>query len=234
MKIELFIYPQSNCGFDNATEKINFFFYSDSELLAYSLSKLVQTIVDVGYFNLIEVNLIHVNSINETVIDMLRADINNVFIFDLDSMFYIEKVKIISELRKISENLKSIALCNDQEYLTYYKFYSSLFEFVVRKKVKTSELEHDLKEIIDSFSIRTSTRSASNEYSSKHYFYMLTDKESAILKKILSGETNKKIATGLFISEKTVCSHRSRIYSKFGVRTLFDLYSRLKYESLIV
>ncbi|EEP95670.1 LuxR-family transcriptional regulatory protein [Yersinia aldovae ATCC 35236] len=63
---------------------------------------------------------------------------------------------------------------------------------------------------------------------------MLTDKESAILKKILAGETNKKIANSLFISEKTVCSHRSKIYSKFGVRTLSELYSRLKYESLIV
>lgn len=68
----------------------------------------------------------------------------------------------------------------------------------------------------------------------KYYFYMLIDKELVILKKILVGEINKKIVNILFISEKIVCSYCLKIYLKFGVRILFELYLRLKYELFIV
>ncbi|HDL7748540.1 TPA: response regulator transcription factor [Yersinia enterocolitica] len=234
MKIEPFKYPHSNCGINNATEKINFFFYSDSDLLAYSLSQLVQSISDIDYAHLIKVNFFHVTVIDEAVINMLRSSVNNVIIFDLDSMFYTEKIHVINDLKKTNHTLQSIALCNDQEFLIYYRFYSSFFELVLRKKIKINELTKYLGAFIDGFIARHSEYPPSEYVSSKHYFYMLTNKESAILKKILAGETNKKIANTLFISEKTVCSHRSKIYSKFGVRTLSELYSRLKHESLIV
>ncbi|AJJ65049.1 bacterial regulatory s, luxR family protein [Yersinia aldovae 670-83] len=234
MKIEPFKYPYINCGINNATEKINFFFYSDSELLAYSLSQLVQSIADTDYAHLIKVNLVHVTVINEVVMDVLRDNVNNVIVFDLDSMFYTEKIKVINDLKKTNNSLKSIALCNDQEFLVYYRFYSSFFDSVLRKKIKINELVKYLSVLIDGIVARNGATLPSEHTSSKHYFYMLTDKESAILKKILAGETNKKIANSLFISEKTVCSHRSKIYSKFGVRRLSELYSRLKYESLIV
>lgn len=233
MKIEPFRYPHDYCGINNAAEKINFFFYSHSELLVYSLNQLIQSIADTHYAHLIKLNLVHVTVINEVVMNMLKDSANNIIIFDLDSMFYTEKIKVINDLKKNNNTLKSIALCNDQEFLFYYRFYSSFFDLVLRKKTKVNELSIDFGVLIDDFIARNGTGPPNVHVPSKHYFYMLTDKESAILKKILSGETNKRIANSLFISEKTVCSHRSKIYSKFGVRTLSELYSRLKYESLI-
>jgi two-component system, NarL family, response regulator len=45
----------------------------------------------------------------------------------------------------------------------------------------------------------------------------LTEKELQILKKIAEGQSNKKIAAELFISEGTVKFHSNSIYAKLGV-----------------
>ena len=47
----------------------------------------------------------------------------------------------------------------------------------------------------------------------------LTPRELEILQLILAGYTNKAIAAGIFISEKTVEFHLDNIYTKIGVRT---------------
>ena len=47
----------------------------------------------------------------------------------------------------------------------------------------------------------------------------LTPRELEILELVLSGKTNKAIATEIAISEKTVEFHLNNIYNKIGVRT---------------
>ena len=47
----------------------------------------------------------------------------------------------------------------------------------------------------------------------------LTPRELQILRLVLAGQTNKAIAAGIFISEKTVEFHLDNIYTKIGVRT---------------
>jgi DNA-binding NarL/FixJ family response regulator len=47
----------------------------------------------------------------------------------------------------------------------------------------------------------------------------LTEREIEILQFVLAGRTNKAIAAGMCISEKTVEFHLGKIYSKIGMRT---------------
>jgi two-component system nitrate/nitrite response regulator NarL len=47
----------------------------------------------------------------------------------------------------------------------------------------------------------------------------LTPREIEILKFVLSGQTNKAIASQISITEKTVEFHLKRIYTKIGVQT---------------
>ncbi len=54
----------------------------------------------------------------------------------------------------------------------------------------------------------------------------LTKREAEILKLILAGKTNKKIAQKLFRSERTVEYHRHRLMNKMGARTAADLVKR--------
>ncbi len=52
---------------------------------------------------------------------------------------------------------------------------------------------------------------------------VLTEREKEILNLIASGLTNKQIANKLYISIKTVETHRNRILQKLGVHTTADL-----------
>ena len=47
----------------------------------------------------------------------------------------------------------------------------------------------------------------------------LTERETAILKRVARGQANKEIARALFVEERTVKSHVSSILKKLGVRS---------------
>ena len=54
-------------------------------------------------------------------------------------------------------------------------------------------------------------------------FEKLTSRETEIINLLLSGHRNRQISTSLFISEKTVSSHRIRAFEKLGVKTTAEL-----------
>lgn len=55
----------------------------------------------------------------------------------------------------------------------------------------------------------------------------LTERESELLKLVLGGKTNKEIAAVCSITENTVKTHLSRVYSKYAVSTRAELISLL-------
>ena len=54
----------------------------------------------------------------------------------------------------------------------------------------------------------------------------LTGREAEILKLILAGKTNKKIAKAICRTERTVEYHRHRLMRKLGAKTAADLVKR--------
>ncbi len=54
----------------------------------------------------------------------------------------------------------------------------------------------------------------------------LTKREAEILKLIVSGNTNKKIARKLYRTERTVEYHRNRLMRKLGAHNAADLVKR--------
>ena len=54
----------------------------------------------------------------------------------------------------------------------------------------------------------------------------LTKRETQILKLVVSGNTNKKIAQKLYRTERTVEYHRNRLMRKLGAKTAADLIKR--------
>ena len=51
----------------------------------------------------------------------------------------------------------------------------------------------------------------------------LTERERAIAELVVAGVTNKQAGATLFLSEKTVETHLSRVYAKLGVRSRVEL-----------
>lgn len=63
-----------------------------------------------------------------------------------------------------------------------------------------------------------------NDFLRKNFlrFSSLTKREKEILKLIVQGQTNKIIATQLFVSEHTIRTHRNRIWKKLDIKTLSE------------
>lgn len=56
-------------------------------------------------------------------------------------------------------------------------------------------------------------------------YQLLSNREMEILQLLVKGYTNKQISEQLFLSIKTIESHRSKIYSKLGLNSRADLVS---------
>ena len=59
----------------------------------------------------------------------------------------------------------------------------------------------------------------------------LTEREQAIAELVVEGMSNKQVAARLFISEKTVENHLSKVYAKVGVRSRVELTRSLSVPS---
>jgi DNA-binding CsgD family transcriptional regulator len=55
----------------------------------------------------------------------------------------------------------------------------------------------------------------------------LTDAERRVAKLVAEGRTNREVASALFLGERTVASHLTRIYAKLGVRSRTELARKL-------
>lgn len=59
----------------------------------------------------------------------------------------------------------------------------------------------------------------------------LTAQEQAVAQFVARGATNKEVARALFIAEKTVQYHLTRIYGKYGIRSRSELAARYRADS---
>jgi DNA-binding CsgD family transcriptional regulator len=55
----------------------------------------------------------------------------------------------------------------------------------------------------------------------------LTERERDVAELVARGRTNREVAAALFLSEKTVENHLSRVYAKLGLRSRAELVAAL-------
>ena len=58
----------------------------------------------------------------------------------------------------------------------------------------------------------------------------LTAAERRVAALVAEGRTNREVAAALFLGERTVASHLTRVYAKLGVRSRTELAHRLGAE----
>jgi DNA-binding CsgD family transcriptional regulator len=56
----------------------------------------------------------------------------------------------------------------------------------------------------------------------------LTPAERRVAALVAKGQTNAEVAAALFLAERTVSSHLTRVYAKLGVRSRTELSRRLQ------
>ena len=64
-------------------------------------------------------------------------------------------------------------------------------------------------------------------------FKLVNDRELMVLQLFAQGRTNKEIAKGMFLSNKTVSTYKTRLMQKLKAKTLVELIEMAKRNALV-
>jgi DNA-binding CsgD family transcriptional regulator len=162
-----------------------------------------------------------------------------------ESNLKLHKIKITTKTNKIHE-LKGIGLSHQIDNVNYVAFYhfSSMYhnidnpEHVSYLKLISQEMDSIFSNLIKINQIEKGMYNDNILQKSKFFrkiknTYSLTEREYEVLVFICKGLTNKEIAERLFISKRTVESHRARILEKTQTKNTAELI-RFAYTNKIV
>ncbi|TAE40317.1 MAG: DNA-binding response regulator [Runella slithyformis] len=160
-----------------------------------------------------------------TPIDVLLLDIQ---MPDISGFEVAEKVK------KLYPKIKILALSMLGDKHSVHKMLEAGAAGYCIKNTSTDELMKAIKNVSENGNylpnccFQATTKNTLNAVESP-----LTCQETKIMKLITAGRTTNQIATQLFVSVRTVETHRKNIYRKLGVHTNVELTNRAQKMSLI-
>lgn len=144
------------------------------------------------------------------------------------SMPEINGIEATKKAMEVNPELKIIALSmfGDEEY--YYKMIHAGVQGFVLKEAGSKELEHAITEIIDggnffSQKLLKNIIISKEEKEKKKNEFDISDREMEVLELTCRGYSNKEIADKLFLSTRTIESHKSSLYAKTGVNNTVNL-----------
>lgn len=76
-------------------------------------------------------------------------------------------------------------------------------------------------------------RSDDVRYAELELFKAVNDRELMVLQLFAQGRTNKEIAKGMFLSNKTVSTYKKRLMQKLKARSLVELIEMAKRNALV-
>lgn len=129
--------------------------------------------------------------------------------------------EIIGEIKQMKPNLKIIALTSHSDSTTIKSSINAGFDGFLLKIDGRGEIEAALKTVMDGEKYYSSqAQKAFFESNATTVKVELTPRELEILHLIVHEKTTKEIADQLFLSEKTVETHRGNIMLKLETRNI--------------
>ena len=138
-------------------------------------------------------------------------------------------IEVFTELKKINPNLKFILLTMHEEPEYVIKAVKGGANGYLLKNLEYEELERAILMVAGGgkyFNERISKILLENLYSNTEEEALngkLTDREQEVLAEIVKGFTTKQIAEKLFISHRTVETHRVNLMKKLDVHNIAEL-----------
>lgn len=129
--------------------------------------------------------------------------------------------EIISEIKKINPEMKIIALTSHGDSATIKSSVNAGFDGYLLKIDGRAEIENALKKVMqDEKYFSPKTQQIFFEAQTSKSKIELTERELEILQLIVEEKTTKEIAEQLFLSEKTIETHRGNIMLKLEARNI--------------
>ena len=162
------------------------------------------------------------------VLEILTID---VVLMDID-MPVMNGIDALKEIKKGKPAIKVIILSMHDESGMIKNLLALGADGYLLKSTSQDELISAIKKVSDGnkyfsagVTLSLLNDSQSNSQISKQQFEILTSREEEILKLIAEGYSNKEIGTRLFISHRTVDTHRTNLMKKLNTSNIAGLIS---------
>ncbi|WP_018693568.1 response regulator [Algicola sagamiensis] len=158
----------------------------------------------------------------ETALDMIKTHTPDVAILDI-SMPCIDGIRICEMVQQKQIKTKIVMVTMDDDVRTAKRALQAGSHGYLLKDDAFSELIHAVKEVSEHKTFISQKVASQLALSSSEPQSPLTHREKQIVQLIAEGLTNKEIAKKLFISVKTVDTHRFRAMKKLNIHHVVDL-----------
>lgn len=164
----------------------------------------------------------------QTAVEMARLHTPDLAILDLD-IPRISGLDVIPRLKLAHPSIRLLVLSGQDAATFAPRAMRSGVHGFVGKTQEMKEIMRGVEAVLAGYTVFPVTSSGSgvashaSAASEEDKLGLLSDKEIVILQMLAKGMSNKAIGDVLFISNKTVSSHKTRIMQKLGVRSLVEL-----------
>ena len=165
----------------------------------------------------------------ETVPDLIILDIG---IPKLDGL------EVLSRFNSMAVPMKVLVLTAQSPVLFATRCMLSGACGYVCKQEDLSELLSAIKAVLSGYNYFPSqalnpVRSDDIRFAELELFKSVNDRELMVLQLFAQGRTNKEIAKGMFLSNKTVSTYKKRLMQKLKARSLVELIEMAKRNALV-
>ncbi|QYD72403.1 response regulator transcription factor [Paraburkholderia edwinii] len=163
----------------------------------------------------------------QEAVELTRQYLPDLAILDLD-IPRINGLDVIPRLRLAHPHIRVMILSGHDTPTFVQRAVRAGAQGFVSKTQDISEIVRGVEAILSGYSVFPVTSGTIvaplvGELNEQAKLELLSDKELIVLQMLAKGMSNKSIGEALFISNKTVSSHKTRILQKLAVETLVDL-----------
>lgn len=168
---------------------------------------------------------------------MVRECIPDLIILDI-GIPKLDGLEVLARFNAMSMSLKTLVLTAQSPTLFAIRCMQSGASGYVGKQEDFTELLSAIKAVLAGYNYFPSQalNTLNNETFSApdmELFKSINDRELMVLQLFAQGRTNKEIATGMFLSNKTVSTYKQRLMQKLNAQTLVELIELAKRNALV-
>ena len=168
---------------------------------------------------------------------MIRECVPDLIILDI-SIPKLDGLEVLSRFNSMNSTLKTLVLTAQSPKLFAMRCMQSGAAGYVCKQEELSELVSAIKAVFSGYNYfpsqaLTPEKNENDNFSEIELFKQVNDRELMILKLFAQGKTNKEIAAGMFLSNKTVSTYKKRLMQKLKAHSLVELIEMAKRNGLV-
>ncbi|MQT38702.1 MAG: LuxR family transcriptional regulator [Pseudomonas helleri] len=168
---------------------------------------------------------------------MIRECVPDLIILDI-SIPKLDGLEVLARFNAMNSTLKTLVLTAQSPALFAMRCMQSGAAGYVCKQEELSELVSAIKAVFSGYNYfpsqaLTPENIEGHNSSELELFKLVNDRDLMVLKLFAQGKTNKEIATGMFLSNKTVSTYKKRLMQKLKANSLVDLIELAKRNALV-